>query len=86
MDQSSVSTVDMATVTWHRIIEAFKHAYSLRTQLGDPNVGTESFKDYIKDVCKYVYLIILNPVINARYYSKIYRTNIVVMWTIYIPL
>ena len=50
MDQSSVSTVDKAIVTWHRIVEAFKHAYSLRTHLGDNNVGSQSFKDYVNTV------------------------------------
>lgn len=32
---------------WHRLIESFKHAYGLRTQLGDIE-----FEPQIKNVCK----------------------------------
>ncbi|XP_053376277.1 glutathione hydrolase 1 proenzyme-like [Mercenaria mercenaria] len=42
-DISSVSTVDMATRTWHRIVEAFKHAFSLRSELGDSDIGSDEF-------------------------------------------
>ena len=50
LDTSSVSTVDKALVTWHRVVEAYKHAYSLRTVLGDGDVGSDKFKTFIKEV------------------------------------
>ena len=47
---SSVQTVDSAALTWHRMTEAYKHAFAERTKLGDPATGTSSFKHYIKQV------------------------------------
>jgi len=50
MTPDSVSDVTKATLTWHRVTEAFKHAYSLRTQLGDYNIGSGAFRTYIESV------------------------------------
>ena len=52
MSADSVSSVDAAVLTFHRIAEAFKHSYSLRTQLGDYSVGSDSFKEYVREVYK----------------------------------
>ncbi|XP_052214304.1 glutathione hydrolase 1 proenzyme-like isoform X1 [Dreissena polymorpha] len=43
----SVSNVAKATTTWHRVTEAMKHAYSLRTNLGDSTVGSDAFRTYV---------------------------------------
>ncbi|WAR01462.1 GGT1-like protein [Mya arenaria] len=48
----SVSTVPEATKSWHRMVEAFKHAYSLRTQLGDNHVGTPAFREYVNELVR----------------------------------
>ena len=45
-----MNSVDNATLTWHRITEAFKHAYAQRTHLGDNDIGSDAFKNYVKDV------------------------------------
>ena len=45
-----MASVDSAALTWHRITEAFKHAYSERTQLGDYDIGSDSFRNYVSDV------------------------------------
>ncbi|WAQ97613.1 GGT7-like protein [Mya arenaria] len=50
----SVSTVPKAKRTWHRMVESFKHAYALRTQLGDNQVGTPAFRDYVDEVEKII--------------------------------
>lgn len=47
-------------LTWHRVIETFKHAYGVRTRLGDPpfipgiedmirNLTSKDYADYIRD-------------------------------------
>lgn len=47
-------------LTWHRLIETFKHAYGVRTRLGDPpfvdgidemirNLTSKDYADYIRD-------------------------------------
>ena len=46
----NMESIEEAGLTWHRITEAFKHAYSLRTQLGDYDIGSQSFKDYVAEV------------------------------------
>ncbi|XP_053389957.1 glutathione hydrolase 1 proenzyme-like [Mercenaria mercenaria] len=51
-DNTSVSTVDKALETWHRIVESFKHAYSLRTELGDSDIGSDAFKTFITQLVK----------------------------------
>ncbi|XP_052781988.1 glutathione hydrolase 1 proenzyme-like [Mya arenaria] len=48
----SVSTVPKAKRTWHRMVESFKHAYALRTQLGDNQVGTPAFRDYVDELVR----------------------------------
>ena len=47
----NMESIEDAGLTWHRITEAFKHAYSLRTQLGDYDIGSQSFRDYVAEVC-----------------------------------
>lgn len=48
-------------LTWHRIIEAFKHGYGLRTKLGDPRfvpsvstvlqkMGNKNYVAYVRDM------------------------------------
>ncbi|KAL4223040.1 Gamma-glutamyltranspeptidase 1 [Mactra antiquata] len=51
-DSSSVSTPEVAITTYYRIVEAFKHAFALRTVLGDNDVGTEAFKSYVNELVK----------------------------------
>jgi len=37
MDNNSVSDIPSTVRTYHRIIEAYKHAFAMRTKLGDPD-------------------------------------------------
>ncbi|XP_052280993.1 glutathione hydrolase 1 proenzyme-like [Dreissena polymorpha] len=48
----SVSNVASATTTWHRVTEVFKHAFSVRQQLGDNNVGSEAFRTYVAELVR----------------------------------
>ncbi|KAK3589113.1 hypothetical protein CHS0354_017077 [Potamilus streckersoni] len=48
--ERSISTDKDAILFWHRVVEGFKHAYSLRTQIADDAVESESFKQYIKEL------------------------------------
>ena len=47
----AMKSVDNSALTWHRITEAFKHAYAQRTHLGDYDVGSDAFKNYVTEVC-----------------------------------
>jgi hypothetical protein len=47
---SSVLNADAAELTWHRIVEAFKHAFSLRSRLGDNDIGSTEFIDEVDEV------------------------------------
>ncbi|KAL3872307.1 hypothetical protein ACJMK2_040240 [Sinanodonta woodiana] len=49
---TSIKTDQDATVFWHRVVEAFKHAYSQRTHLGDDDVENENFKSHIKELVR----------------------------------
>jgi hypothetical protein len=52
MNADSVSTGEKAVETYHRITEAFKHGFSVRTNLGDMDQETQEDKDTILEVCK----------------------------------
>lgn len=50
-------------LTWQRVVESFKHAYGIRTRLGDPsyvpeiealirNLTDKGYADYIRDKIK----------------------------------
>ena len=54
-DASSVKYVDNSALTFHRITEAFKHAYAQRTLLGDNDVGSDAFKTFVQDVSMYMH-------------------------------
>ncbi|KAL3857361.1 hypothetical protein ACJMK2_012037 [Sinanodonta woodiana] len=48
--ERSIANDRDAILFWHRVVEGFKHAYSLRTQLADDAVESDSFKQYIKEL------------------------------------
>ena len=52
MNADSVSTGPKAVETYHRIAEAFKHGFSVRTNLGDMDQEDTEFKNTIKEVCR----------------------------------
>ncbi|KAL5016418.1 hypothetical protein ScPMuIL_006007 [Solemya velum] len=43
--EDSISTEDKAALTWHRVVETFKFAFSKRSLLGDSDVEDKEFKD-----------------------------------------
>ncbi|XP_035828134.1 scoloptoxin SSD14 [Aplysia californica] len=45
MTSADLSTNEKTVLTYHRFIEAFKHAYAARSKLGSPYGETKSFKD-----------------------------------------
>jgi len=50
MTADSFRNSEGAVETFHRVVEAFKHGFSVRTNLGDPDVESQQFKDDIATV------------------------------------
>lgn len=50
MSADSLSTGDRAVETFHRIAEAFKHGFSVRTNLGDVDQEDQKFKDELQEL------------------------------------
>lgn len=51
MTADSLQDVGTTVETYHRIAEAFKHGFSVRSNLGDSDVEDQQFKDRIQEVC-----------------------------------
>ena len=45
---------DTSPLLYHRVTEAFKWAYALRTEIGDP-LGDDEIHDYVNQVCDHVW-------------------------------
>lgn len=50
MTADNLQNVDTTVETYHRIAEAFKHGFSVRSNLGDSDVEDQQFKDRIQEV------------------------------------
>lgn len=50
LNADSVSTGEMAVETFHRIAEAFKHGFSVRTNLGDTDQDSQEIKDNVNEL------------------------------------
>lgn len=84
LDNYNIQPEDDAPLLYHRIIEAFKWAFALRTELGDP-LGDEEIRDYVNSLVsnltsdewaveKYRKISDSFTINNASHYGAVYYT------------